>query len=159
QQFRIGKLPRVNADLTLQYQPTPDFEIYVNGNVAHEDRQETIGSLAIHTKNGNPRFLNGSVNATGTVDYALFAIALFTLQNPCFNRQTDSYGLTVNPSWDSGDWRVSGRLDYSDSRQVTHDRRIRHRSNRTIGYDMREDVRSPVVLLPGLDLTDLDAMV
>jgi TonB-dependent receptor len=157
QQFRVGKLPRFNSDLTLQYQPTPEFELYLNGNVALEDRQETVGRAAINLKSGNPQAIEGSVNETGTVDRVLFRNALFTLQNRGFDRQTESYGLTANPKWDNGDWLLSGRIDYSDSNQVTHDRRIRHRSNRDAGYDFTADERSPVFLLPDLDLTDLES--
>lgn len=158
QQFNMGELPRANADLTLQYRPSDAFEVYFNASAAHEDRQATVGRLALNLKNGNPRVLDASVNEHGTVDYIMVRNALFTLQNRGFDRQTESYGVTLEPKWTSENWTLTARVDYSDASQTTHDRRIRHRSNRNVGYDARQDPKSPI-LIADVDLNDLDSMV
>jgi len=80
---------------------------------------------------------------------------LFTFQNRGLNRETNSYGFTVNPRWEPQNWILSARADYSLGEQIGFDRRIRSRMMRNVGYDLRSDPRAPVILVPGLDVTDL----
>lgn len=154
QQFRLGSMPRSNVDLTVQYRPADTFEFNANVNLAQEDRSETVGRIAINLARGRP-FIAGEVNDLGSVDYLLVDEAQFTLQNRGFQRATRAYGLTLNPVWETDGWILSGRADYSLAEQITHDRRVRHRSLRDAGYDLREDSRAPAFLLPGLELSDL----
>ncbi|MGO4686618.1 TonB-dependent receptor [Brevundimonas sp. 2YAF1] len=156
QQFRFGSLPRTNLDLTAQYRPITAFELYLNANYAHEQRQESISRVAINTARNRP-FIEGHANEAGTIDYVLVDQGQFTFQNRGLNRETDSYGLTIKPKWENDNWIVSGRLDYSLGQQIGYDRRIRSRMNRNIGYDLRSDPKSPVLIVPGLDLTNLSA--
>ncbi len=156
QQFRVGSLPRTNLDLTLQYRPRPEFELYVNGNLAHEKRLDNISRVAINTARNRP-FISGTLTDRGTVDSVLVERGQFTFQNRGLNRETRSHGLTVNPKWETEDWVISARADYSLGQQIGYDRRIRSRMERTVGYDLRADARSPVFVVPGLDVADLAA--
>lgn len=157
QQVRVGSLPRTNIDLTLQYSPNTEFELYVNANYANEQRLDYIARAAINTARNRP-FIEGSLNEeTGTVDYVLVSNGQFTFQNRALNRDTDSYGLTVNPKWENDQWILSARADYSMGQQIGHDRRIRSRMNRNVGYDLRADPRVPIMVVPDLNLTDLSA--
>jgi TonB-dependent receptor len=156
QQFRVGTLPRTNLDLTVQYRPRQEFELYVNGNLAHEKRLDNISRVAINTARNRP-FISGTLNDRGTVDSVLVDRGQFTFQNRGLNRETNSYGLTVNPKWETETWVLSARADYSLGQQIGYDRRIRSRMDRNVGYDLRDDVRSPVFVVPGLDVTDLSA--
>lgn len=159
QQFRVGTLPRTNVDMTVQYQPSETFELYVNANVAHEDRYDNISRVAINTARNRP-FLSGTFDAdSNTVDSVLVSLGQFTFQNRGLNRETDSYGLTINPEWTVGDWNLSLRTDYSMGMQLGFDRRIRSRQNRDVGYDLRDDYRSPVFVVPGLDVSNLSSFV
>lgn len=158
QQFRVGTLPRTNVDMTVQYQPSETFELYVNANVAHEDRYDNISRVAMNTARNRP-FLSGTQNENGTVDSVLVSLGQFTFQNRGLNRETDSYGLTINPEWTVGDWNLSLRTDYSMGMQLGFDRRIRSRQNRDVGYDLRDDFRSPVFVVPGLDVSNLSSFV
>ena len=157
QQFGVVTRPRLNLDGTLQFRPTETFELYVNANYAHEDMQNRISRVAINTARNRP-FISGTLNTeTDTVDSVLVDKGQFTFQNRGLNRETNSYGATVNPRWETDDWIVSLRADYSLGQQIGYDRRIRSRMDRNVGYDLREDYRSPVFVVPGLDVTDLSA--
>lgn len=157
QQVRVGSLPRTNVDMTVQYRPSTEFELYINGNYAHEERRDYIARAAINTARNRP-FIEGSINEeTGTVDYVLVDKGQFTFQNRALNRATDSYGLTINPKWENDRWILSARADYSMGQQIGYDRRIRSRMNRDVGYDLRADPRVPIMVVPGLNLTDLSA--
>lgn len=158
QQFRIGTLPRTNVDFTVEYQPSDTFELFVNANVAHEERYDNISRVAMNTARNRP-FESGTVNDQGTVDSVLVDLGQFTFQNRGLNRDTDSYGLTINPEWTFGEWSLSLRTDYSMGMQIGFDRRIRSRQNRDVGYDLRGDYRSPVFVVPGLDVSNLASFV
>lgn len=157
QQFGVVTRPRSNFDATVQFRPADEFELYVNANYAHEELLNRISRVAINTAR-NRAFISGTVNEeTGTVDSVLVNQGQFTFQNRGLNRETNSYGLTINPKWETQDWIVSARADYSLGQQIGYDRRIRSRVERIVGYDLRDDFRSPVFVVPGLDVTNLSS--
>ncbi|GAB5562694.1 MAG: TonB-dependent receptor [Synoicihabitans sp.] len=157
---KAGENPRMNLTGALQFRPTEQLELYIDGLISREERKEPRSRVTIEWFRGD--LISGVVDpktntlVQGTVDR-------HRVNHDTLFRDTDvsSTGITGGFKWDNGDrLTVSGELSFSDGEEDWVQSAAQNRVNRDgVGtFDLRENLRMPVYFTPAMerDPSDID---
>ena len=161
--FRTQKTSEIRDGLigAIQWRPSPEFEIAIDGQYSKRRSREDRNVLGI------PEGLRGIeplVIGDGSNGYSPGALISYrgnsNIENQLETRQrNESYkGGGLNLIWTPDRWTVSFDGSYSDSHRTETQKATRMRSNRRVGYTLSyvDDNVVPVVEFEDFDITDHD---
>ena len=146
-----GDNPRFNLTSTLQFQPTEDLELYIDGLISREERDEDRSRIQMTWSRGD--LISGVVDpVTGTLVQA--TIDRHRVDQDALTRITDveSTGVTGGFVWDRDLLKISGEISISEGSEDWFQSTLQSRVNRdgAGSYDIRPDHMMPAMTTPGI---------
>ena len=161
--FRTQKTSEIRDGLigAIQWRPSPEFEIAIDGQYSKRRSLEDRNVLGIPE---GLRGLEPLVIGNGSNGYSPGALISYrgnsNIENQLETRQrNETYkGGGLNLIWTPDRWTVSFDGSYSDSHRTETQKATRMRSNRRVGYTLTylEDDVVPNVAFEDFDITDHD---
>jgi TonB-dependent receptor len=161
--FRTQKTSEIRDGLigAIQWRPSPEFEIAIDGQYSKRRSLEDRNVLGIPE---GLRGLEPLVIGDGSNGYSPGALISYrgnsNIENQLETRQrNETYkGGGLNLIWTPDRWTVSFDGSYSDSHRTETQKATRMRSNRRVGYTLSyvDDNVVPVVEFEDFDITDHD---
>lgn len=148
---KAGDNPRFNLTSTLQFQPTEDLELYIDGLISRERRDEDRSRIQMTWSRGD--LISGVVDpVTGTLVQA--TIDRHRVDQDALIRDTDveSTGVTGGFIWDRDLLKVSGEISISEGSEDWFQSTAQSRVNRdgVASYDIRPNHQMPIMSTPGI---------
>ncbi len=142
---RSGDMPKFNLNAKVQFQATPQLQLYANTVLTREERNEDKSRIQVDFQQGGV-FQTGTIDpATGTLVAAEFQRHRVDLND--FTRETNvnTTGVTGGFIWESGLWKIEGKVNDSDSKEDFDEYTVQARINRDGigGYELGDDPRTP----------------
>jgi len=170
---RTGTADKFNINAKLQFQVTPEFELFANTFYTSEERERFSSRIQFGFRRGRPAALT-DIDATATsaiiVDDASNTVVTgaFTgvrVEPLSFARFTDieTLGLTGGFHWNSQSWSVNGEVSFQSSEEDFIETRVSSREKRDLGFSIADDPQYPNIIAPdgtfdlsGFGIRDLD---
>ncbi|MEJ6602071.1 MAG: TonB-dependent receptor [Opitutaceae bacterium] len=148
---KAGDNPRFNLTSTLQFQPTEDLELYIDGLISRERRDEDRSRIQMTWSRGD--LISGVVDpVTGTLVQA--TIDRHRVDQDSLIRDTDveSTGVTGGFIWNHDLLKVSGEISISEGSEDWFQSQAQSRVNRdgVASYDIRPNHQMPIMTTPGI---------
>jgi len=146
-----GDNPRLNITSTLQFKPTDELEVYLDGLISREERDEERSRIQMTW--GRGRINSGVVDpVTNTLVQATFDRHRVDQDSIFREADVESTGVTGGFKWAEDLWRVNGEISLSDGEEDWTQPNAQSRVNRDGlgGYDMRDDFRMPAMTTPAI---------
>lgn len=146
-----GDNPRFNLTSTLQFQPTEDLDLYIDGLISRETRGEERSRIQMDWSRGD--LISGVVDpVTGTLVQA--TIDRHRLDQDSIYRDTEveSTGITGGFDWKGDMTKISGEISLSDGAEDWFQTQAQSRVNRdgVASYDIRPNHQMPIMSTPGI---------
>lgn len=161
--FRTQKTSEIRDGLigAIQWRPSPDFEIAIDGQYSKRRSREERNVLGITE---GLRGIEPLIIGDGSNGYSPGALISYrgnsNIENQLETRQrNETYkGGGLSLIWSPDRWIVSFDGSYSDSHRTETQKATRMRSNRRVGYTLSyvDDNVVPVVAFEDFDITDHD---
>lgn len=148
---KSGDNPRFNLTSTLQFKPTDDLELFIDGLISRETRDEERSRIQMDWSRGD--LISGVVDpVTGTLVQA--TIDRHRLDQDSIHRDTevDSTGITGGFIWNGDMTKISGEVSFSDGSEDWFQTQAQSRVNRdgVASYDIRPNHQMPIMSTPGI---------
>ncbi|NIJ39676.1 TonB-dependent receptor [Sphingopyxis panaciterrae] len=164
--FRTQKTSEVRDAIigAIQWRPTPDFEISIDGQYSKRNSREERNVLGITE---GLRGVQPLIVGTGSNGYSPHSLISYrgnsNLENQLETRQRNEeyLGGGLSLIWSPERWNVAFDASYSNSHRTETQKQTRMRSNRRVGYTLsyEDDNVVPVVAFDDFDITDPDLFV
>ena len=149
-----GANPRLNLTSTLQFRPNDDLEIFFNGLISSETREEERSRIQMTWSRGD--LISGVVDpTTGTLVQAEIDRHRTDQDSLFRDTEVESNGITGGFNLSRDLWTISGEVSVSDGMEEWHQTRAQNRVNRdgVASYDMRDNFRLPAMTTPAITRT------
>lgn len=143
---RRGDIPKINVNAKIQFQATPELQLYTNALLTRERRHEEKSRIQVSFANG--KLVSGTVDPdTGTLTSGEFTGQRVDYNDFVREAHVGTTGVTGGAIWTPGEWRVEAKASYSNGIEDFDEYRIQSRVNKdgAGGYDLGDDPRTPAL--------------
>ncbi|MAK61642.1 MAG: hypothetical protein CMK09_11735 [Ponticaulis sp.] len=172
QEEREGDSDKLNLNAKLQFQATPNLELFANTVYTTNEYERTTSRLQVQFRRGRPQLLSNLypsasdpivVGDDGTVLQGAFSGSRVEPRIFFREGEIETAGLTGGFEWMNSDWTLSGDANFQKSEEDFREIRVGARFNALAGYSIVGDPEYPEITiepgvfdLPSIDVRDLD---
>ena len=160
QEEREGESDKLNLNAKLQFQATPNLELFANTVYTTNEYERTTSRIQVQFRRGRPELLSTlypdatdpiTVGNDGTVLQGAFSGS--RVEPRVFFREGDieTSGLTGGFEWMNSDWTLSGEANVQKSEEDFREIRVGARFEALAGYSILGDTEYPEITVePGV---------